>query len=151
MVLHRSRGFLRRALQNGAFVEPEAQTLEDLYKMLAQHAVLLEPLLQKDVMIEDLYEQQKAFPAFLGNGVAVPHVYSSVVKERICIFARPTEALPFTSQENEIRYVFFIISPSGDSEGHLGTLAEIARCCQQESNLAGLSQVDSLDGVLHIV
>ncbi|MEM6884364.1 MAG: cation:proton antiporter [Verrucomicrobiota bacterium] len=151
LILHRSRGFLRRALQNGAFMEPEAQDLEQLYQLIAKRATDLEPLLQQEVMIEDLYEQQKAFPAFLGNGVAVPHVYSSIVKERICIFARPTEPLPFMGQDDPIRYVFFIISPSGDSEGHLGTLAEIARCCQQESNLAGLSEVDSLDGVLHIV
>ncbi len=151
IILHRSRGFLRRALQNGAFMEPEAESLEALYKLITEHATSLEPKLEQEVMLENLYEQQKAFPAFLGNGVAVPHIYSSIVKERLCIFARPTEALPFMGQEDQIRYVFFIISPSGDSEGHLGTLAEIARCCQQDSNLTALATVDSLDGVLQVV
>jgi len=151
LILHRSRGYLRQALQHGAFMEPEAQDLEQLYRLISICATELEPQLEQEVMIEDLYEQQKAFPAFLGNGVAVPHIYSSMVKERICIFARPTEPLPFTEQMDQIQYVFFIISPAGDSEGHLGTLAEIARCCQQESNRASLAKVDSLDGVLHIV
>jgi NhaP-type Na+/H+ or K+/H+ antiporter/mannitol/fructose-specific phosphotransferase system IIA component (Ntr-type) len=151
IILHRSRGFLRRALQNGAFMEPEAEDLEALYKIVAKHATTLEPMLQQEVMLENLYEQQKAFPAFLGNGVAVPHVYSSIVKERMCLFARPTQALQFMGKEDQIRYVFFIISPSGDSEGHLGTLAEIARCCQQESNISALSTADSLDDILQVV
>jgi len=151
IILHRSSGFLRRALQNGAFMEPEVQSLEKLYESLVKQAVSLEPFLTAETMLEDLYAQQKAFPAFLGNGVAVPHVYSSSVKERMCLFARPPEGLSFLGQEDQIRMIFFVISPSGDSRGHLGTLAEIARCCQQPDNLTALGAADSLDDLLKIV
>lgn len=151
IVLHRSRGLLRNAMEKGAFMEPEVDTLENLFKLVAERATELEPDLARENLIDNLYKQQKSLPAYLGNGVVVPHVYSKAVKERLCIFARPTQSLPLTGTEDQVRFVFFIISPIGDSEGHLGTLAEIARCCQQESNLVGLATVDSLDGVLQIV
>jgi len=151
LILHRSSGFLRRALENGAFMEPEVESLEKLYEEMAAQAAELAPELSIEKMLEDLYAQQKAFPAFLGNGVAVPHVYSSKVGERMCIFARPPKALSFLGQEDQIHLIFFVISPSGDSEGHLGTLAEIARCCQHPNNLAALNSADSLNDVLKIV
>jgi PTS system nitrogen regulatory IIA component len=149
--LHRSRGFLRRALDEGAFVEPEADDLESLYQALVERAALLVPQLSVKETMEDLYAQQKAFPAFLGHGIAVPHVYSSQVPERICIFAKLEKPLPFMGQDEQIRIVFFIISPSGDSEGHLATLAEIARTCQQQENIASLESAETLNDVLRVV
>lgn len=150
-ILHRSRGFLRRALEQGAFVLPEAHDLESLYQVLVERAALLVPQLSIHKTMEDLYAQQKAFPAFLGHGVAVPHVYSSEIKERICIFAKLENPLPFMGKNEQIRTVFFIISPSGDSEGHLATLAEIARCCQEQDNLAALESAETLNDLLKIV
>ncbi|MEM6820513.1 MAG: cation:proton antiporter [Verrucomicrobiota bacterium] len=151
ILLHRSRTYLRNALEHGAFFEPEVTTLEALNQTLVNQAVSIEPKLFADQMLDDLTAQQKSFPAFLGQGVAVPHVYSSHIQNRMCLFARPPQGIPVAGQEDQIRLIFFLISPSGDAEGHLGTLAEIARCCNHQNNLAALATADSLDDVLKVV
>lgn len=149
--LHRSRGFLRRALASGAFVQLEAQDLESLYRSLVERAALLVPQLSIKETMDDLYAQQKAFPSFLGQGVAVPHIHASQLPERICIFAKLDKPLPFLGKDEQIRILFFIISPTGDSEGHLATLAEIARTCKQQENLAALEAAETLNDVLRLV
>ncbi|MEO0453511.1 MAG: cation:proton antiporter [Verrucomicrobiota bacterium] len=151
LTLHRSSGFLRRALEGGAFAQIEPFDLESLYRSLIERAAMLVPKMPIKQTLEDLYEQQKAFPAFLGQGIAVPHVYSSSIEERICIFAKLVKPLPFLGQDDQIRLVFFMISPTGDAEGHLSTLAEIARICQEQDNVAGLESSETLNDVLKIV
>ncbi|HBM86284.1 MAG TPA: hypothetical protein DD423_05855 [Opitutae bacterium] len=130
--LRRSEGFLRRALQSGDFLKVDCTDIESLYSQLAHVAAEQIEGLSEDQILEDLGAQGKVLPTFLGHGIAIPHVYSSNLNVRVCFLVTLKQALKVPSQDEPINCAFFLISPTGDSQGHLATLAEIARTCRSE-------------------
>lgn len=130
--LRRSEGFLRRALQSGDFLQVDCADIESLYSQLAHVAAEQIEGLSEDQILEDLGAQGKVLPTFLGHGIAIPHVYSSNLNLRVCFLVTLKQALKVSGQDEPINCAFFLISPTGDSQGHLATLAEIARTCRSE-------------------
>ncbi len=130
--LRRSEGFLLRALQSGGYLTVECEDIEQLYTQLAHVAAEAIEGVSEDTILEDLGAQGKIFPAFLGHGIAIPHVYSPDLNHRICYVATLPKGLEIPGQDEVIDFIFFLLSPTGDTEGHLSTLAEIAKGCRSE-------------------
>jgi len=146
--LRRSEGFLMRALHSGGFVKLDCSNVTDLNKQLAHLAgEEVEPISEEQVL-EDLTEQVRLFPAFLGHGIAIPHVYCEDLAYRICFVAHLSKGLEIPGLHEAIDTVFFIISPRGDTEGHLSTLAEIAKTCRVERLRKLIKSAESVDEVV---
>ena len=146
--LRRAEGFLLRALHSGGFLHLECESIESLYAQLAYAATAHVPTILQNQVLEDLNEQGRIFPAFLGHGVAIPHVYCADLDYRICFVANLKHGLTIPGQDEAIDFVFFIISPKGDSEGHLATLAEIAKNCRTERLRNQIKGAESIDEVI---
>jgi mannitol/fructose-specific phosphotransferase system IIA component (Ntr-type) len=146
--LRRSEGFLLRALHSGGFMNIECANIESLYQQLAHVANEQVPTISEVKVLEDLGEQGRVFPAFLGHGVAIPHVYCEDLDYRICFVAHLKEGLAIPGQDEAIDFVFFIISPKGDTEGHLSTLAEIAKTCRTDRLRKQIKDAESVDDVM---
>ena len=146
--LRRAEGFLLRALYSGGFLHLECESIESLYAQLAYAATAHVPTILQNQVLEDLNEQGRIFPAFLGHGVAIPHVYCTDLDYRICFVANLKHGLTIPGQDEAIDFVFFIISPKGDSEGHLATLAEIAKNCRTERLRNQIKGAESIDEVI---
>ena len=145
--LRRSEGHLLRALQAGGFLEVTGTDLDGLYQELANTAAREHPKLAANQILESLGTQEKIFPAFLGHGIAIPHIYDEGIKSRLCYVARLAEPLDIPGQEEPVQLVFFLISPTGDTEGHLTTLADIARVCRNDrlrEQITGASDIDTI-------
>jgi NhaP-type Na+/H+ or K+/H+ antiporter/mannitol/fructose-specific phosphotransferase system IIA component (Ntr-type) len=143
--LRRSEGFLMRALHSGGFLELECEHIESLNQQLAHVAAEQVETIEEAQVLNDLNEQARVFPAFLGHGIAIPHVYCENLDYRICFVARLKQALTIPRQSEAIDCIFFIISPKGDTEGHLATLAEIAKSCHSERLRQQLKSATSVD------
>ena len=146
--LRRSEGFLLRALHSGGLLNIECDSIESLYRQLAHLATEHVPTLMEEKVLEDLGEQGRVFPAFLGHGIAIPHVYCADLDYRICFVAGLKEGLTIPGQDEAIDFAFFIISPKGDTEGHLATLAEIAKTCRTERLRKQIKSAESVDDVV---
>ncbi len=149
--LRRSEGFLYRALKSGGFLKVDCTDIDGLYGQLVDAAVENNETIDKEKVLEDLNEQGRVFPAFLGHGIAIPHVRCDDLDYRLCYTAALKEPLQIAGQEEAIRFIFFLISPRGDTEGHLATLAEIARNCRSEQKRKGILEADSIDQVIAAV
>ena len=99
-------------------------------------------------MLKDLEEQGRVFPAFLGHGIAIPNLYCENLDYRICFIAHLKKGLTIPGQDEAIDLIFFIISPEGDTEGHLATLAEIAKSCRRERLRKQIKNAESIDEVV---
>ncbi len=126
LVLTRNGGYLERALARGARLTLRCSSLTNLYEQLVEAAVKREPRLSRETLRHDLAVQEQILPPFLGHGLAAPHTYSPDTTKRLCIYAELAPSLPVKAVKEPISQVYFIVSPSGDPEGHLATLAEIA-------------------------
>ncbi len=146
--LRRSEGFLLRALQSGGFLRLKCDTLESLYSQLATVATEQVEGIEAEKVMNDLGEQGRVFPAFIGNGIAIPHVYCEDLDYRICFVAQLEKGLEIPGQSEAIDFVFFLISPTGDSEGHLATLADIARTCRSERLCKQIKTAETVDDVI---
>ena len=146
--LRRSEGFLLRALHSGGFIHSECENIESLYRELVKIAAGHVTSSSEEQILEDLEEQGRVFPAILGHGIAIPHVYCENLDYRICFIAQLKEGITIPGQEEAIDFVFFIISPKGDTEGHLATLAEIAKNCRRERLRKQIKSADSLEDVI---
>lgn len=122
----RRGGYLPRALEQGCEINLRVGTLHQLYEELLNAALTREPRLPRGRILRDLTTQEQVLPPFLGHGLAAPHAYSARLSRRLCVLAHldPPLAVPGIGP---IHTVYFILSPAGDPEGHLATLAEIAR------------------------
>ncbi|MGC1479835.1 MAG: cation:proton antiporter [Chthoniobacterales bacterium] len=147
LVLERDAGFLARSLQAGAAVDLNAANLIELYEKIIELAVERVPTISKDESLSEITQPGKVVPNLIGHGVAVPHIYNRNISQRICIFARLPEGLVLANEEEPIHLVFFLISPAGDPEGHLATLAEVARFCDDEKNRTRLRTLESIEQV----
>jgi mannitol/fructose-specific phosphotransferase system IIA component (Ntr-type) len=137
LLLERPEGFLARSLTLGGVIDLQAGSLGDLYKQLIDFVVLRHPSISKEQLMRDAMEPAELVPAWLGNGVAVPHLYSAYTPQRVCALARLGQGIHLPGHD-PLRLVFFLISPAGDPEGHLATLAEIARFCSEPGRRAAL-------------
>lgn len=146
--LRRSEGFLLRALHSGGHVRLECDSIESLYQQLAHIATEHVPTISEEQVLEDLGEQGRIFPAFLGHGIAIPHVYCENLDYRICFVAQLTRGLEIPGLDEAIDFAFFIISPKGDTEGHLATLAEIAKTCRTDRLRKQIKNSESVDDVI---
>lgn len=145
--LRRSEGFLLRALQQGGLLDITCRTIDELFHTLAKAARPCLPNQTEVQIIAELTEQGRNFPAFLDHGVAIPHVYCPEIDHRICFTAQLRPSLPINGQDEDIDLVFFIISPKGDTEGHLATLAEIAKTCHSERVRERIKNAQSIDEI----
>ena len=84
--------------------------------------------LPREQMLSELYDREQMFPTIVAPGVAVPHGYSDIVPARLCAVIRIPEGVAYhESAPDPVRLAFLVLSPRDDSEGHLETLADIAR------------------------
>ena len=144
LVLERTEGFLSRSLVAGGVLDVAAGTLTDLYQQLIAYVVERNPAVSKEQMLRDTLEPAELVPAWLGHGVAIPHLYSSHLSHRVCVLARLAPPGLHTAEQQALRFVFFLVSPAGDPEGHLATLAEIARFCSEPQHREALAAFSSV-------
>ncbi|MGJ8641028.1 MAG: cation:proton antiporter domain-containing protein [Opitutaceae bacterium] len=146
--LRRTEGFLLRALQSGGLLTVECTSLQEFYAHLGTVAADTFEGLTAEEIVKDLHQQGHVFPAFLGHGIAIPHVYSKALNHRVCYAIKFAEPLRISGEVEAINYAFFLLSPSGDSAGHLATLADIAKICRSERLRKQIKNAESVDDVI---
>jgi nitrogen PTS system EIIA component len=84
--------------------------------------------LPKDKLLEVLLEREKLGSTGIGEGIAIPHGKSTMLKELIVACGRSEEGVDFESMDGQPTYVFFLlIAPDNTSGVHLKALAKISR------------------------
>ena len=150
--LKRSKGFLVRALQEGSFHALQSTSLGALYAEIAQIADAQLTGVQSRVVMEHLEAQNTRYPACLGHGIAIPHVHCEGLDQRTCFVIHLSSGLPVPNQTEPLQLIFFLLSPTDDTEGHLATLNDIAKNCRSSKTrdklLEAKSQNQVIDSIL---
>ncbi len=149
--LHSSKGFLLRAVQKGGYKRIRCESIEDLYQQLAQIAAnAVDGLLETEIL-ESIGAQGKLFPTYLGHGIAIPNIYSSDLDQRICFVISLSESLRIPDRKETIDCIFLLLSPLGDTEGHLATLSDISKCCRSIRRLRLIKNADKIEDIIAAV
>lgn len=148
LCLRRSEGFFYRALKSGQFLDLTCTSLATLYEKLAEAAVTHNPSLSEDQILSDLKEQGQNKPSFYKRGIAIPHVYCGELETRLCFAAKLSQPLHLNETQKDLNFVFFLLSPRGDTEGHLTALSEIAHSCRAERKRMLITESNSFDELM---
>ncbi|MBT7982307.1 MAG: PTS sugar transporter subunit IIA [Akkermansiaceae bacterium] len=101
------------------------ESIEELVNKLHEIGTITESC--KTNCIRSLIEREDKTTTGIGSGVAIPHTFSSEVKELKMIFGRSMEGIDFEAIDNNpVNFVILFIMPEGN-KNHLQTLSAIAK------------------------
>ncbi|MGK5092282.1 cation:proton antiporter [Deltaproteobacteria bacterium TL4] len=124
----------------------DAQTL---LMILLREATNSHPELPYEKLLNALIERETTFPTVLPNHVAIPHAYSSTLKEPLCMIARVPQGINWFGDSNEnYKLIFLLLSSEKDPELHLILLAEIAKLTSNPETVKQLTVAKTPEDVI---
>lgn len=87
-------------------------------------------------------ERQKINPPLLGNGIAMPHARTPMVKEVVFAVARCRKSIPFGEHDAPVQLIFLYGIPPHRVSEHLATTAALARRLRDPAVVAALLEAD---------
>lgn len=127
VVVVRSSNHLQRSISPDLFLDINDSSFEDVLTLAFDRLVEKFPKLPAEKLVKEIVAREKEFPTALGHGVSVPHAYTRHLSSRICCVIRCAAGVEIPTPDDEkVHTMFLVLSPAGDPEGHLATMAEIA-------------------------
>jgi len=153
LLLRREADYLTTSIGPRRVLRIEGQpSVAELLSDIVSHLGGTIPGLPVEQIVQELVRREEFFSSALGHGVAVPHAYSSSIEERACAIVQVPDGIEFNAADGEpVRLLFLLLSPPGDAEGHLETMAEIARMVSSESTRSQLLEAESSDTLWDII
>lgn len=150
LYLRRETDYLTRSIRPELVLRTDAANMEELFKILVGRAAEVSPDIDRELTVRELLDRERMFPTALGHGVAVPHSYSASLGARLCVVAQVPGGINFDAPDGEpVKLVFLLLSPTGDPEGHLATLGEIARLAADHELRTQLINAEGPESVLN--
>jgi NhaP-type Na+/H+ or K+/H+ antiporter/mannitol/fructose-specific phosphotransferase system IIA component (Ntr-type) len=135
LYLRRAGNYLTRTLRRDLLLRIDETDVDALLDRLLDAVEEALPDAPLERLRARLHDREMVLSSLLGHGVAVPHVHGSGLESRICVIAVVPDGVDLGAPDGEpIRLVFLLVSPEEDPEGHLATLAEIARVVATEES-----------------
>ena len=90
--------------------------------------------LPKEPLIEILLEREKLGSTGIGDGIAIPHGKSKIIKDLLVACGRSKEGVDFESMDGRPTHLFFLLMAPENSAGvHLKALAKISKLLKDPS------------------
>ncbi|RYD36219.1 MAG: PTS sugar transporter subunit IIA [Verrucomicrobiaceae bacterium] len=90
-------------------------------------------------------ERQQINPPLLGNGIALPHARTPLVREVVMAILRTREPVPFGPQGSPVRLIFLYGIPPHHVSEHLATTAALARRLRDADRVRALLETTDAD------
>jgi len=102
------------------------EAIEKLVGYLVKQKRIAEP--RHQAVIKAVKEREKSISTGIGLGVAIPHAQIEAIDKSIGVLARSPEGIHFDALDNQpAKLVVLFLSPSGQHQEHLKTLATVSR------------------------
>jgi NhaP-type Na+/H+ or K+/H+ antiporter/mannitol/fructose-specific phosphotransferase system IIA component (Ntr-type) len=100
-------------------------------------------------LLERVVDREQSMPTALGSGVAIPHAYHESVDRPQCYVANVPAGVRFSDPDAPpVRLVFLVLSPVGQAEDHLRSLAAIAHLANDPAYIKLLERQQSAPRLL---
>jgi mannitol/fructose-specific phosphotransferase system IIA component (Ntr-type) len=144
VVLQWARPSDRDLFQIATFIEPAPVSLEDAYRRLAERAAERLGDIGVDDVVSGIVERERTMSMEIGNGVAIPHAYCAAARQPFCVAGIVRNGIARHELERAtVRIIFLLLSPVGEVEAHLESLATIARWAHDIAHIDSLVDASS--------
>ena len=104
------------------------QTKGEVVRELAEHLAAQHSEVDKEKLVDVLWERERLGSTAIGDGIAIPHGKLPSLKGVIGTFARHSAGVDFDSLDGGPTHLFFLLVAPEDSVGqHLKALARVSR------------------------
>ena len=106
----------------------------------------------RDVFKEAILKREKQSTTGVGDGIAIPHAKTSVVKEATIVFGRSETGIDYESLDGQPAHLFFMIAaPEGANNTHLEALARLSSILMNAEAREKLLGAKTADAVIEII
>jgi mannitol/fructose-specific phosphotransferase system IIA component (Ntr-type) len=107
---------------------------------------------QVSELVSEAMKREALSSTGIGNGIAIPHCRTTLIKDMACAFGRCSDGLDFGSLDGEPVYsVFFLLTPAERKEDHLSLMKSFASLIRKEHFCEFLHQVDSTKTLIDLL
>lgn len=123
-------------------------TVQRMLEVASEHVTELD----REQALKDILEREQDFPTSLGNGIAAPHAYGKLLRRHVCIVAHTPDGIDMPTPDNEpVRFLFVVLSPTGDPQGHLMIMGQIAQLASDSETLETLAAAGTSTGRIEAI
>ena len=119
---------------------------------------MITKLKEKDIISDEtefkdlILKREERSSTGLGEGIAMPHAKTSVVKSPSVLFARSHKGIDYDALDGEPVHIFFMIAASeGAHDLHIETLAKLSKMLLNDDFINGLKTCETADEVYALV
>ena len=128
------------------------QTKREVLAEMANALAKVEPQIEADRLLEVLLEREALQSTGIGEGVAIPHGKMVGLDRLVASFARSHEGVDFEAIDGQRTHHFFLLVVPEHSGGqYLKALARISRFFRDPTFRQKLSEVESIEDVIHAI
>lgn len=100
----------------------------------------------KEKFIEAVLEREEEFTTGVGEGVAIPHGKSEVVKRACIAYGKSKEGIEWNSLDDKLVHTIFLLAiPEEEDENHLEMLSLLARRLMHVEVKQALKAADDIE------
>ena len=108
----------------GLEAEKKRETISELMDVLIQYHEI--PMNQRDILLEQLYENEESLGSGMERGIAVPHIATDRVEDVICAVGTAPRGIPFGTLDGKpANLVLLLLVPKKNYEGEVKAIARI--------------------------
>lgn len=124
------------------------EVLEELTDALLRH----KPHLDRERLLEALFEREYLGSTGIGDGIAIPHGKLKDLDQLALSFGKSTRGVDFESMDGKPVHLFFLlVAPESCTGIHLRALAKIARLLKNGSVRKRLGAVSTPEEVYSVI
>ncbi|MBN1602489.1 MAG: cation:proton antiporter [Chitinispirillaceae bacterium] len=146
MVLLRELTYLHRLTRPDLIHAVDCGDIGDVLRKALEAICVHFPVLQKEETFQELLQREERFPTSIGDGIAVPHSYSSRITSTLMAIVQTPHGIEWGAfDQKPVTLVFVLISPAGDPERHLSTLSCVAQLVNDPEFLEQIKNAQTPD------
>lgn len=123
-----------------------------LFAEMLDSLKLANPCVDKDEALKALCDRESKMSTGIMHDIAVPHGSCNSVKKTIGAIGISREGIDYKSLDGDpVHFVFMMLSGTGETEGHLSALKELASILQNPAFIKELKIQDSKEAVYRLL
>lgn len=153
LVLVRSSNHLQRSTSPKLCFDIAGTSLDDVLAQTFEKLQVEYPKIPGEALVKEIVAREREFSTLLGYGIAVPHAYTKHIPNRICCIVKCIDGvvMGMPGAEETANLLFLLISPTGDPEGHLAVMAEIAHMVNDPDMKTRILDAQTAEEVYRII
>lgn len=110
------------------------------------------PDVDKEEALSAICEREAKMSTGIMHDIAVPHGSCNSVKKTVGVIGISREGIDYNSLDGDpVHFIFMLLSGTGETEGHLSALKELASILQNPAFIKELKTQDSKEAVYNLI